>query len=105
MDLGLQDATAVVVGGGRGMGLATARCLADDGARVFALDVRPPEGGAAEEFIGVDVVASTTQGHHGYPALRHAPRVGVGLEGLRLPTQIGKYGWQVVRPDEHIASL
>ena len=34
MDLGLQDATAVVVGGGRGMGLATARCLADDGARV-----------------------------------------------------------------------
>jgi 3-oxoacyl-[acyl-carrier protein] reductase len=34
MDLGLQDATAVVVGGGRGMGFATARCLADDGARV-----------------------------------------------------------------------
>lgn len=34
MDLGLQDARAVVVGGGRGMGLATARCLADDGARV-----------------------------------------------------------------------
>lgn len=34
MDLGLKDATAVVVGGGRGMGLATARCLADDGARV-----------------------------------------------------------------------
>jgi 3-oxoacyl-[acyl-carrier protein] reductase len=34
MDLGLKDATAVVVGGGRGMGLAAARCLADDGARV-----------------------------------------------------------------------
>ena len=34
MDLGLRDATAVVVGGGRGMGLATAQCLADDGARV-----------------------------------------------------------------------
>jgi 3-oxoacyl-[acyl-carrier protein] reductase len=34
MDLGLTDATAVVVGGGRGMGLASARCLADDGARV-----------------------------------------------------------------------
>ncbi|MGH3958000.1 MAG: short-chain dehydrogenase, partial [Mycobacterium sp.] len=34
MDLGLTNATAVVVGGGRGMGLATARCLADDGARV-----------------------------------------------------------------------
>ncbi|MBX7430566.1 SDR family oxidoreductase [Mycobacterium sp. Y57] len=34
MDLGFADATAVVVGGGRGMGLATARCLAQDGARV-----------------------------------------------------------------------
>jgi 3-oxoacyl-[acyl-carrier protein] reductase len=34
VDLGLKDATAVVVGGGRGMGFAAARCLADDGARV-----------------------------------------------------------------------
>jgi 3-oxoacyl-[acyl-carrier protein] reductase len=34
MDLGLTNATAVVVGGGRGMGLAAARCLAADGARV-----------------------------------------------------------------------
>lgn len=34
MDLGFANATAVVVGGGRGMGLATARCLAQDGARV-----------------------------------------------------------------------
>jgi short-subunit dehydrogenase len=34
VDLGLKDATAVVAGGGGGMGLAAARCLADDGARV-----------------------------------------------------------------------
>jgi NAD(P)-dependent dehydrogenase (short-subunit alcohol dehydrogenase family) len=34
VDLGLKNATAVVVGGGRGMGLAGARCLAGDGARV-----------------------------------------------------------------------
>jgi NAD(P)-dependent dehydrogenase (short-subunit alcohol dehydrogenase family) len=34
MDLGLANATTVIVGGGRGMGLAAARCLADDGARV-----------------------------------------------------------------------
>lgn len=34
MDLGLKDAAAVVVGGGRGMGLAAARCLAEDGARI-----------------------------------------------------------------------
>lgn len=37
MDLGLRGASAVVVGGGRGMGLATARCLADDGARVAVI--------------------------------------------------------------------
>ena len=34
MDLGLKDAAAVIVVGGRGMGLAAAHCLADDGARV-----------------------------------------------------------------------
>jgi len=34
MDLGLANATAVVVGGSRGMGLAAARCLSDKGARV-----------------------------------------------------------------------
>jgi NAD(P)-dependent dehydrogenase (short-subunit alcohol dehydrogenase family) len=34
MGLGLANAAAVVVGGSRGMGLATARCLAEEGARV-----------------------------------------------------------------------
>jgi 3-oxoacyl-[acyl-carrier protein] reductase len=34
MDLGFEGAATVVVGGGRGMGFATAQCLADDGARV-----------------------------------------------------------------------
>lgn len=34
MDLGLANATAVVVGGSRGMGLAASRCLASDGAWV-----------------------------------------------------------------------
>ena len=37
MDLGLAGAAAAVVGGSRGMGLATARCLADDGARVAVI--------------------------------------------------------------------
>ena len=41
MDLGLADAAAVVVGGSRGMGLATARCLADDGARVAVYRPHP----------------------------------------------------------------
>ncbi|WP_396921456.1 SDR family NAD(P)-dependent oxidoreductase [Mycolicibacterium sp.] len=34
MDLGFRGAATVVVGGGRGMGSATAQCLAEDGARV-----------------------------------------------------------------------
>lgn len=37
MDLGLANATAAVVGGSRGMGLAAARCLAEDGARVAVI--------------------------------------------------------------------
>ncbi|MCT7659079.1 SDR family NAD(P)-dependent oxidoreductase [Mycobacterium deserti] len=41
MDLGLKDAAAVVVGGGSGMGFATARCLAEDGARVAVVGRRP----------------------------------------------------------------
>src|SRR6516165_6205658 len=41
MDLGLRDATAVIVGGGRGMGFASARCFADDGARVAVVGRSP----------------------------------------------------------------
>jgi NAD(P)-dependent dehydrogenase (short-subunit alcohol dehydrogenase family) len=37
MDLGLSGATAIVCGGTQGMGRATARCLAEDGARVAVL--------------------------------------------------------------------
>lgn len=37
MDLGLAGAAAAVVGGSRGMGLATARCLAEEGARVAVI--------------------------------------------------------------------
>ncbi|NDZ97459.1 SDR family oxidoreductase [Streptomyces sp. SID6673] len=37
MDLGLDGATVVVAGGGRGMGRAAARCFADEGARVAIL--------------------------------------------------------------------
>jgi NAD(P)-dependent dehydrogenase (short-subunit alcohol dehydrogenase family) len=37
MDLGLANATAAVIGGSNGMGLASARCLAEDGARVAVI--------------------------------------------------------------------
>lgn len=51
MDLGLGGASAVVVGGGRGMGLATARCLAEDGARVAVLGRTPPVLTAAAQEL------------------------------------------------------
>jgi 3-oxoacyl-[acyl-carrier protein] reductase len=51
MDLGLTNATAAVVGGGRGMGLAAAQCLADDGARVAVVArSRPVCDGVAEDL-------------------------------------------------------
>jgi 3-oxoacyl-[acyl-carrier protein] reductase len=51
MDLGLRNAAAVVAGGGRGMGLAAARCLADDGARVAIIArSRPDLDRAAEDL-------------------------------------------------------
>lgn len=43
MDLGLTNAAAVIAGGGRGMGLAAARCLADDGARIALLARSRPD--------------------------------------------------------------
>ncbi len=53
MDLGLSGATAVVIGGGQGMGLAAARCLADDGARVAVVGRREDAlRRAAEDLSG-----------------------------------------------------
>lgn len=57
MDLGLKDANAAVVGGTRGMGLATARCLAADGARVAVV---------ARARSGLDRVAADLA-HQGSP--------------------------------------
>ena len=51
MDLGLANATAVVTGGSKGMGLAIAQTLAADGARVGAfciVDSKPRSLSAAQ---------------------------------------------------------
>jgi len=50
MDLGLQGAAAVVTGGTKGIGRATAECMASDGARV-AVFARGREG--LDEAVGV----------------------------------------------------
>ena len=66
MDLGLDGAAAVVVGGSRGIGLATARALADDGARValvarsrYALDAAVEDLGRRRSRDTVGLVADT----------------------------------------------
>jgi 3-oxoacyl-[acyl-carrier protein] reductase len=50
MDLGLANAATAVVGGSRGMGLAAARCLAEEGARIAVIGRTPAalESAAAE---------------------------------------------------------
>lgn len=51
MDLGLEHAAAAVVGGSRGMGLAAARCLAEDGARVAVIARNPGDVARAVEDL------------------------------------------------------
>jgi 3-oxoacyl-[acyl-carrier protein] reductase len=53
MDLGLANATSVVVGGSSGMGLATARCLAEEGARVAVIGRSKPKlDSAVDDLAG-----------------------------------------------------
>ena len=48
----LADRTAIVTGGGSGIGLATVRRFAEEGARVVVVDVSDESGGAAAEEVG-----------------------------------------------------
>jgi len=51
MDLGLSNAATAVIGGSRGMGLAAARCLAADGARVAVVGRTPDALDSAVEDL------------------------------------------------------
>lgn len=56
MDLHLEGRTAVVTGAGRGIGLATARVLADEGVRVLGLTrTRTPELAEVAEVVVADL--------------------------------------------------
>ncbi|MGN9765712.1 3-oxoacyl-ACP reductase [Micromonospora sp. SD12] len=54
----LEDRVAVVTGAGSGIGLATVRRFAAEGARVVCVDVDPEAGGRAAEEIGGEFVAT-----------------------------------------------
>jgi NAD(P)-dependent dehydrogenase (short-subunit alcohol dehydrogenase family) len=62
MQLNLNDKVAVVTGGGSGIGLATVRSLAEEGAHVFAADLDPSAAEAIEGVTGVAGDLSTAAG-------------------------------------------
>lgn len=57
MSLRLPDRVAVITGAGSGIGLATARRFAAEGARVVAVDIDAAAGTAAAEEVGGEFVA------------------------------------------------
>jgi NAD(P)-dependent dehydrogenase (short-subunit alcohol dehydrogenase family) len=54
----LQDRVAVITGGGGGIGLATARRFASEGAKVVVVDLNAEAGKAAAEEVGGEFVAA-----------------------------------------------
>ncbi|WP_432986804.1 3-oxoacyl-ACP reductase [Dactylosporangium sp. CA-233914] len=54
----LQDRVAVITGAGSGIGLATARRFASEGAKVVAVDLNPDAGRAAAQEVGGEFVAA-----------------------------------------------
>ncbi|GAA2380808.1 3-oxoacyl-ACP reductase [Dactylosporangium salmoneum] len=54
----LQDRVAVITGAGSGIGLATARRFASEGAKVVAVDLNEDAGKAAAEEVGGEFVAA-----------------------------------------------
>jgi NAD(P)-dependent dehydrogenase (short-subunit alcohol dehydrogenase family) len=62
MQLNLNDKVAVVTGGGSGIGLATVRQLAEEGARVVAADLDPSAATEIDGVIGVAADLSTAEG-------------------------------------------
>ncbi|EHN12847.1 3-oxoacyl-[acyl-carrier-protein] reductase [Patulibacter medicamentivorans] len=62
MQLNLNDKVAVVTGGGSGIGLATVRQLAEEGARVVAADLDPSAATAIDGVVGIAGDLSSAEG-------------------------------------------
>ncbi len=92
----INGATAVVTGGGSGLGAATARQLAAKGAKVAVLDLNEEHAAKiAEEIGGVAVVADVSDENAVSEALKTAtesfgaaPRVVVNCAGIGLAARV-----------------
>jgi len=82
MDLGLKGAAAVVTGGSKGMGLATARSLAGEGARVAVL----ARGRQSLDETTTEVLLPDTI-HDGTPS-QHVPWIRDPFGQRRAPTAL-----------------
>jgi NAD(P)-dependent dehydrogenase (short-subunit alcohol dehydrogenase family) len=91
----LEGKTAVVTGGGTGIGLATARRFADEGAHVFITGRRAAELEAAAESIGADratAVVSDVSNLDDLDRIYEAVRA----RGRGLDVLFANAGWAVV---------
>ncbi|MFF0476297.1 SDR family NAD(P)-dependent oxidoreductase [Streptomyces sp. NPDC004284] len=92
----LAGLTALVTGGASGIGLATASLLAERGARVAVLDLRP--GPVPEPLLGF--AADVTDDGSVRTAVREAARVLGGIDILVNNAGIGAIGTVEDNPDE-----
>ncbi|MET7425809.1 3-oxoacyl-ACP reductase [Dactylosporangium sp. NPDC005555] len=69
MQARLQDRVAVITGAGSGIGLATARRFASEGAKVVVVDLNPDAGKAAADEVGGEFVAADVSDEQAVKAL------------------------------------
>src|SRR5215470_684853 len=85
--LALDDLVAVVTGAGSGIGLATAHTMLREGARVAALDLRPPPARAGLLDLACDVTDQTSVDAAIAAAAAHFGRIDVLINNAGIGAQ------------------
>src|SRR4051812_30782533 len=98
----LQDRVALVTGGARGIGAATARVLAERGAKVFITDIEPGGSEVAEEIRGSFRAADLRDGAEVKAVVAAAVETYGRLDMVFNNAGIGLNGPLVAHTDEQI---